>query len=258
MNRRTSYLTTPLLLTAVIGLFGCSGESSPAPGSGTPVSDSGDKEGEGHDHAADHVEVGPHHGHLIELGEGEYHAELTHDDATKTVTVYLLDKGAKSPVAIPDPEIVLNLTVDGKPLQAKLTANPQAGDPEGQSSRFSITDETVLEVHDAPKTTGRLNVTIYGKTYMGTVKPHAHGDHTHRSSIWVEPVEGRSKPLRVHIRGAEGAEVVVILKREIGPGVGGEERHSFECVKQRMFIFGGMPAMPLRGDRCGRARWDAG
>ncbi len=126
-----------------------------------------------------HAEKGPHHGILVELGAGAYHAELAHDDTTKTVTVYLLDKEAKQPVAIPAAEIVLNLVVAGQPLQAKLAAVPQEGDPAGQASRFSIIDETVLEGHDAPKTTGRLNVTIGGKTYSGVVDNSEHVPHKH-------------------------------------------------------------------------------
>jgi len=126
-----------------------------------------------------HSEEGPHHGHLIELGEEEYHAELAHDEASKTVTVYLLDKEAKTPVAIADAEIVLNLVVDGQPVQAKLAAAPQDGDPAGQASRFSITDEKVLEALEAPKTTGRINVTIAGKAYSGNVEHHEHGEHKH-------------------------------------------------------------------------------
>ena len=162
---------------------GCgSNTTAPKEGAGKPAA-KGHKEGDGHAHEDEakagaehaHPEEGPHHGHLIELGEEEYHAELAHDDKTKTVTIYLLDKEAKKTVAIPDMEIVLNLMVDGTPLQAKLAASPQEGDPEGESSRFTITDETVLEAHDAPKTTGRLRVTIAGKEYNGVVeiKPRA-------------------------------------------------------------------------------------
>jgi hypothetical protein len=103
-------------------------------------------------HASDEVlpELGPHHGDLIDLGKGEYHAELTHDDATKTIIVYLLDQEAKESVPIADSEIVLNLVVEGKPLQVKLAAAAQSGDPQGQSSRFSVTDEQALEALEAP------------------------------------------------------------------------------------------------------------
>jgi hypothetical protein len=104
---------------------------------------------------------------------------LTHDDATKTVAVYLLDKEAKAAVPIADSEIVLNLVVDGKPLQVKLAAAPQEGDPQGQASRFSVMDEMVLEALEAPKTTGRLNVSIGGKSYTGSIEHHEHGEHKH-------------------------------------------------------------------------------
>jgi hypothetical protein len=177
MKCRFTCLSIAAAVGAALALAGCTPTTTPPPSTGTTEH----KEGDGHDHAAEHAHPaeGPHHGHLIELGNDDYHAELAHDDATKTVTIYLLGKDAKTAVTIPDPEILLNLVVDGKPLQAKLTASPQEGDPAGQSSRFSIIDETILEAHDAPKTTGRLSVTINGTPYSGTVEHHEHGEHKH-------------------------------------------------------------------------------
>jgi hypothetical protein len=157
----------PIALFAVFALTGCGH---------APQQPAAEKTSE-HEHP--HAEKGPHQGLLIELGAGEYHAELAHDDTTKTVTAYLLDKEAKIPVPIPATEIVLNLVTDGQPLQAKLAAAPQEGDPPGQASRFSIIDEIVLEAHDAPKTTGRLNVTINGKTYSGLLENSGHHAHKH-------------------------------------------------------------------------------
>jgi len=167
MSRRFARFAIPLALTASLGLLGCGEKAAPPAAPGATAN------------AAGHAEEGPHHGHLIELGEEEYHAELTHDDATKTVTVYLLDKAAKAAVPIADAEIVLNLLVDGQPSQVKLAAKPDAGDPQGQSSRFEIMDEKVVEALEAPKTTGKLNVTIAGKPYVGNVEQHEHGGHKH-------------------------------------------------------------------------------
>jgi hypothetical protein len=135
-----------------------------------------------HAHEHDHPSEGPHHGDLIELGQEEYHAELTHDDATQTVTVYLLDKSATDAVPIADAEITLNLIVDGKPVQAKLAAAPQEGDPPGEASRFSLTDAAVMEAIEFPKTTGRINVTIGGKPFTGEFTHHEHGEHNHQDS----------------------------------------------------------------------------
>lgn len=162
---------------------GCGSDTHAPKGvaTGKPAATEEHKEGDGHAHKEGaHAEEGPHHGHLIELGKEEYHAELTHDEAAKTVTVYLLDGEAKSAVPIPDPDITLNLVVGGKPTQFKLPAKPQTGDPEGESSCFSIADEALLEALEAPKTTGRLNITIKGKDFVGTVEHHEHGEDKHK------------------------------------------------------------------------------
>lgn len=170
------FLTLSLVCSlAVFGSFttGCGGPNAASKPNGVaPKADHGHED---HDHPSE----GPHHGHLIELGQEEYHAELTHDDATKTVTVYLLDDHAKGAVAIADPEVVLNLVANSKPLQVKLAAAPQEGDAEGQASRFSVVDEAVLEALEAPKTTGRLSVSIGGKSYTGSIEHKEHGAHKH-------------------------------------------------------------------------------
>lgn len=173
-----------IALSAILGWMGCGktvNNDSSTPAAGEPAH----HEGDGHDHGEKghaegaHPQEGPHHGVLIELGQEEYHAELTHDEATKTVTVYLLDASAKKAVPIADPEITLNLMVNGAPQQAKLAAAPQDGDPVGKASRFSATDDKLLEALESPMTTGRLNVTIAGKAYAGEIQPHVHADHKH-------------------------------------------------------------------------------
>ena len=52
-------------------------------------------EADAHSHAAE----GPHGGHLIVLGNEEYHAELVHDEGTHTVTVHLLDASMENPIS---------------------------------------------------------------------------------------------------------------------------------------------------------------
>ena len=94
---------------------------------------------EGHDHAHGHASEGPHHGDLVELGNEEYHAEVVHGD-TGAVTVYVLDGSAKTAVPIEATEVVLNVTHDGKPEQFQLPATPDSSDPQGKSSKFSLTN----------------------------------------------------------------------------------------------------------------------
>lgn len=129
-----------------------------------------------HGHAHDHPSEGPHGGELVELGKEEYHAELVHDDTTHTITIYVLDSAAKVAVPIEATELALNLLVDGKPQQFKLPAKPTSTDPNGKSSCFALVDPALCTAIDTPKTTGRLNLTIDGKSYVGKISAH---DHAH-------------------------------------------------------------------------------
>ena len=97
-----------------VALFvGCGEKPAPAK---KAESQSASKGHEGSDQKPDdhaHPEHGPHEGMLIELGKEEYHAELVHDDAAGTVTIYLLDGSAKNAVPITPEEVVINLKHDG-------------------------------------------------------------------------------------------------------------------------------------------------
>jgi hypothetical protein len=127
----------------------------------------------GHDHA--HPSHGPHEGELVELGNEEYHAELIHND--KSVTIYILDSAAKSPVPIESKELTVNLKHDGKPEQFKLTASPEAGDPTGKSSKFTSTDAELAGHLDEEGADAKLVLEIKGKSYRGSLA-HDH-DHEH-------------------------------------------------------------------------------
>jgi len=129
-------------------------------------------------HAHAHPSEGPHHGSLIELGREDYHAELVHDDATNTVTIYMLDGAAKDAVPIDAKQLTLNLLVGGKPQQFQLTAQPQSNDPEGICSAFGCTSEPMCKALDAKGTTGRLNVEVSGKRFVGKLGGHTH-NHAH-------------------------------------------------------------------------------
>ncbi len=168
------------LLAASVSLTGC-GDKTVESASATLSCDA-----DGHDRACcpdaqsdgdthQHPREGPHGGHLIELGDEEYHAELLRDEKTNTVTIHLLDGPAKKSVAIAQPEITLLLLRHGKFVKYALKA------VEGQkASEFIIVDESLTKAlcHDE-KTQGRLQVTIDGKPYSGDVKLscHDHDDH---------------------------------------------------------------------------------
>ena len=126
----------------------------------------------GHAHA--HPTEGPHRGSLIELGKEDFHAEMVHDHAANAVTIYILDGAAHDAVPIDAKQVTLNLLVTGKPQQFQLAARPQPTDPEGKSSAFGCTSEQMCRVLDAKGTTGRLNVEIAGKMFVGKLGGHTH------------------------------------------------------------------------------------
>lgn len=126
--------------------------------------------------AHSHPLEGPHHGTLVELGNEEYHAEITHDN--DLVTVYILDAKATNPVPIDSTEVTINVVHDGKPEQFKLAAAPDSNDAPGKSSRFSLTNADLAAHMDQHMVTPKLNVSIGGKAYRGEIH-HDHAGHSH-------------------------------------------------------------------------------
>jgi len=125
--------------------------------------------------ADSHPAHGPHEGSLIELGNEEYHAELVHDEATGTITVYVLDSSAKKAVPIEAAELHVNLDHDGESQQFTLTASPAADDLPGTASRFVSTSGELDEQLDHEESSAQLVVMIGGKQFRGAI----HHDHAH-------------------------------------------------------------------------------
>ena len=90
----------------------------------------------------------------------------------------MLDGAAKDAVAIDAKQLTLNLLVGGKPQQFQLAARPQPTDPEGKCSAFGSTNGPMCKALDAKGTTGRLNVEVVGKMYVGKLGGHTH-NHVH-------------------------------------------------------------------------------
>jgi len=183
-------LCVTVVAAASISLVGCGSRSSETPtekAGGAPpplASEAGHDEDAGHDHGDDagheHPTEGPHGGHLVELGDEEYHAELLHDENTHTVAIHLLDGAGKQPVAIPQTEIALQLFEGGQFVKYALKAVQGPGDAAGAASRFEIVDAALCDaLCREDETRGRLQVTINGKPYTGTIEHSSHGDHDH-------------------------------------------------------------------------------
>jgi hypothetical protein len=145
----------------ILALAGCSSQSAP------PTAEA---EHDDHEH-----ESGPHGGAIIELGE--YHAELVHDDAAGTVTVYVLDGAVAKNVPVDAKQATINITREGRGEQFSLSASPVEGEPEGWSSRFVSSDAELGKELDHPGVAAVFVVSINGKQHRGLVA-HDH-DHDH-------------------------------------------------------------------------------
>ena len=163
-------------MTVVVMAFlpGCGPSAGTAGNGGNEGGAAVDEHAEEHAHPTE----GPHGGHLIELGEEEYHAELTHDEATHTVSVYLLDAEGQNPASADEAEIKLQLFQEGQFVDYLLQAT------EGTSA-FALVDEALCDalLHDE-EVRGRLHVTLAGTPYTGLIEHqahdhagHDHGDH---------------------------------------------------------------------------------
>jgi len=162
-----------LALTLI--LVGCEPAAPPAP----PAKSTATEE-HGHSHGDhDHASEGPHHGVLVELGKEEYHAEVVHDDASGTVTVYLLDGSAKKGVTTDAPHVTINVKHGDKPEQFQLPASPDKEDPQGASSRFVLQDKELIEHLDEKDAGAKLQVTIGGNAFTGAIPQGGH-DHDHK------------------------------------------------------------------------------
>ena len=171
---KTTFLSNCVL--AVAATCAISMTSCTPPPKAPPHPAASEDDHEGHDHSeAGHDEhghaehVAPNGGHLIELGRDHaYHAELTDDHSTDTVTIYMLDGDLKT-MPTQQTSVQLVLTADGKTESFEL---------KGDGSEFSASSSEMLEMLEADGATGKLRVTIDGKPMTGSFEHEEH-DHGH-------------------------------------------------------------------------------
>jgi hypothetical protein len=168
------------MLAFVLAFSGCPAEEETdgtENGGGSSVTSNDNGGGDnGHDEGGhSHVEDLPHDGVLIEFGS-DYHGEFVHDE--DSVTIYILDANASDQVAIAAEMITLNLVpADGDPTQYELNADPDEGDQDGKSSRFTSDEAGLVEALEAEGRTARVTVVVDDTPYNGEI-PEDHG-HSH-------------------------------------------------------------------------------
>jgi len=133
-----------------------------------------------HAHDHDHAHEGPHGGHLIELGEEEYHGEWTHDDAGK-VTVYILDGAAKKTVPIAAEKVTIEVKIGDKVSTFDLPAvNRTTGDMP-TAYQFETVEPKLKGALDAAGKgiEASLTVDVNGKPFVGKIAHDAGHEHQH-------------------------------------------------------------------------------
>jgi hypothetical protein len=157
-----------LVMVGCLVWTGCSGDATPQPSGGGAQA--------GHDHDHDH-ESGKHGGHVLAIGDEDYHAEWTHDEEGK-ITVYLLDHDAVEDVAIEADSIEIETAVENGESQTFSLAAVRA-EGAATASQFELTDKelmTALQVA-GEGATATIKLTIAGKDYSAAIE-HDHG-HAH-------------------------------------------------------------------------------
>lgn len=142
----------------------------------------GSHDDHGHDHSHGghaHEELGPHGGHLVDLG-GEYRAEWLHDDATGQVTVLLLAQDGRTEVRTSAESITLEVSIGGNARRYELKPADRGEDP-ATASEFHIVDRPLVE---ALKAVGHgveafVVAEIDGQTLRGEIEHHHDHHHGH-------------------------------------------------------------------------------
>jgi hypothetical protein len=138
----TLRISTPSALLLALGLVACGGD---------PHGHSHGPDGSHAETEHEHAEVGPHGGHLVEVGDHVAHIELTHEAATNTLTLHVLGADAKSPLSLAKaPEIKL-MTEDG----------PRVLATSGEGHTFTVSDAALKDAEPE----GRVTLEIDGKVY---------------------------------------------------------------------------------------------
>ncbi len=174
LSHRLRHVPQALALLSLVGfsfMSGC-GEG----GGYAPVTDKAVEQAEAHVHEEhEHHHAAPHGGHLIELGDHLYNAEVVFEEADQRLVVYVLDAHAENAVAIPQEQI--EFAVEGGET-ITLTAEPQDGDAEGQASQFAGTGEMVAAIKDIEQLHGSVSLEINGENYSGALEhDHDHEEH---------------------------------------------------------------------------------
>ena len=172
-----NFITRICLSTiAIVFITGCTEESASHSHNETEVTEDGHNHA--HDHGHDHGSEGPHGGHILGLGNEEYHLEWLHNESGK-LTFYLLDATAKEDVSTTAKSISIETVV--KDETTTVAVNSTTPDAESHN-RFEVIDPVLLQRLElvGHGVTAKATVSIEDKEYTSEFEHHDHGHgHSH-------------------------------------------------------------------------------
>jgi len=129
------------------------------------------------EHAHEH---GPNGGHILEVGEEQYHVEVVFDEAGRTLTAYILGPDAKTAVPIAAKEIDFDLEIADKEHEIPLAAKPLEGEKDGKSSRFVAEGKAIPDsIKKEADLNGHFHLDIGENHFHVDLKHGEHAGHDH-------------------------------------------------------------------------------
>ena len=181
---KLAFHTTLLLLSiGLVGMLaGCPGSSS---GDGDADGDHSADDGGAHGHS--HDKPGPAGGHLLEIGDEDYHVEWVHDEDDESVIEFIVrDEMAKEEVPIDAEQITIEFTsVDdsGEEIKREVAAKAVGRTKEEpKTARFELNDRIAIGniLGESDEVTAVLKITIDGVAYEREIEHAGHGHgHSH-------------------------------------------------------------------------------
>lgn len=173
-----AWLLIPTLL--LVFQAGCPSDSS---SDGEPAASDGDNAHHGHSHDT----PGPAGGHLLEIGDEEYHVEWVHDEDDHSMIEFIVrDDMVKEEVPIDAEQLTLTFTTvdDSGKETSRDVAIPAVGRTEEnpKTARFELKDPIAIAnlLGGSDDVTAVLKITIDGVDYEREIEHSGHGHgHSH-------------------------------------------------------------------------------
>ena len=125
---------------------------------------------------------GPHGGHTLKMSRAsDYLMEFTVDLGRRKIVIYTYEEPSHSPFPIPVSHLDAEFKSGGKSYDLTFAADPRTSDPQGNSSRFSISlDELPQQIMNASRFTIDVSYTVGGNTmYASMVHSNNHQHEYH-------------------------------------------------------------------------------